>query len=154
MNVSYFLRKFRSILWKKKKKRICKEKSDFFLFISFFSFFVYKRKNKIFVKKCRDSFFSPIPHGGWDLGPAGPIQWICREWAKRLGLSGRTIVSHGVPNDRTEVNYAYPRRPSPWHGLGGSGSWTWSQPSFWTTSSSFYTIFFPSLERPRVRSDL
>ena len=104
MNVSYFLRKFRSVLWKKKKKRICKEKSDFFLFISFFSFFVYKRKNKIFVKKCRDSFFSPIPHGGWDLGPAGPIQWICREWAKRLGLSGRTIVSHGVPDDCTEVN--------------------------------------------------
>ena len=94
---------------------------------------------------CRVSFFSPIPHGGWDLGLAGPIQWICREWAKRLGLGERTVISYGVHDDRTEVNWAYPRRLSPRHGLGGSGSWTWSQSPFWTASSSFYTSFFPSL---------
>ena len=69
----------------------------------------------------------------------------CREWAKRLGLGERTVVSHGVPYDCTEVNRAYPRRLSPRHGLGGSGSWTWSQSPFWTASSSFYTSFFPSL---------
>ena len=57
----------------------------------------------------------------------GPNNKICREWAKRLGLGERTIVSHGVRDDRTEVNCACPRRLSPWRGLGGSSYWPWSQ---------------------------
>ena len=34
-------------------------------------------KNKDFnflILNCGVSFFNPIPHGGWDLGPAGSIQ--------------------------------------------------------------------------------
>ena len=62
------------IFFVNKKIDFVKKNQIFFFSFLFFSFFVYKRKNKIFVKKCRDSFFSPIPHGGWDLGPAGPIQ--------------------------------------------------------------------------------
>ena len=59
------------------------------------------------------------------LGPyiKGPNNKICREWAKRLGLGERTVVSHGVYDDRTEMYCAYLRRLSPQHGLGGSGSW-------------------------------
>ena len=47
---------------------------------------------------------------------------ICREWAKRLGLSHQTVISHCIYDNRTEVNRACPRSLSPWYGLGGSGS--------------------------------
>ena len=33
----------------------------------------------------------------------GPNNKICRVWAKRLGLGHRTVVSHGVHGERTEV---------------------------------------------------
>ena len=29
---------------------------------------------------------------------------ICREWAERLGIGHRTVVSHGVQGGHTEVN--------------------------------------------------
>ena len=34
----------------------------------------------------------------------GPNNKICREWGKRLGLGERTVISHGVHDDRTGVN--------------------------------------------------
>ena len=42
---------------------------------------------------------------------------ICREWAERLGLDHRTVVSHGVHDNRTRVNHACLRSLSPRHGL-------------------------------------
>ena len=61
-----------------------------------------------------------------------------------LGLGHRTVVSHGIHGDCTEVYHARPRRLSPQHGLEGSGPWPWSQsPSFWIASFSFYTSLYP-----------
>jgi len=37
------------------------------------------------------------------------------------------MVNHGIRGDHTEVNLAYLRRRSPWHGLSGSGSWISSE---------------------------
>ena len=28
---------------------------------------------------------------GWDLGPANPLQWICREWVQELGFDETTV---------------------------------------------------------------
>ena len=91
-----------------------------------------------------------------------PNNIICREWAKRLGLSERTAVSHGVRDDCIEVNLVHLRRLSPRHGLSGSGPWISSEelndliilfglgftgprddlpPFVLATSFSFYTNF-------------
>ena len=59
-----------------------------------------------------------------------PNNKICKEWAERLNLGHRTVVSHGVHGGRTHVNHVCPRSLSPRHGLGGSGSWPFSQPPF------------------------
>ena len=48
---------------------------------------------------------------------------ICRVWAERLGFGHRTVVNHGICDNRTKVNHVCPRSLSPRHGLGGSGSW-------------------------------
>ena len=34
--------------------------------------------------------FQTGPNGGWDLGPADPLQRICREWVQKLGFDGAT----------------------------------------------------------------
>ena len=44
-----------------------------------------------------------------------------------LSFGEQIVVSHGVHDDRTKVNLAYPRRLSPQHDLGGSGPWTSSE---------------------------
>ena len=36
---------------------------------------------------------------GWDLGPADPLQWICREWIQELGFDGATVNAE-VRDDR------------------------------------------------------
>ena len=36
---------------------------------------------------------------GWDLGPADPLQWICREWVQELGFDEITINAK-VRDDR------------------------------------------------------
>ena len=75
---------------------------------------------------CKDSICID-PKLVLDSNVKGPNNKICREWVKRLSLSYWIVVSHGVHGNRTGVNRACPRRLSPRHGLGGSGSWPWSQ---------------------------
>ena len=58
---------------------------------------------------CRDSICSD-PKLVLGSNVKGPNNKICREWAKRLGLGYWTVVSHGVRDDCTGVNYACPRR--------------------------------------------
>ena len=70
---------------------------------------------------CKDSICNN-PQGVLGSNVKGLNNKICREWAKRLGLGERIVVSHDVHDDRTEMNCAYPRRLSPWHGLSGFGS--------------------------------
>ena len=36
---------------------------------------------------------------GWDLGPADPLQWICREWVQELGFD-ETTINVEVRDDR------------------------------------------------------
>ena len=36
---------------------------------------------------------------GWDLGPADPLQWICREWVQELGFD-ETTINAKVRDDR------------------------------------------------------
>ena len=36
---------------------------------------------------------------GWDLGPADPLQWICKEWVQELGFDETTINAE-AGNDR------------------------------------------------------
>ena len=38
----------------------------------------------------------------------GPNNKICREWAERLGLGHRTVVSHGAHGGRLEINQVCP----------------------------------------------
>ena len=75
---------------------------------------------------CKDSIYND-PQGVLGSNVKGPNNKICREWAKRLGLGERIVVSHGVHDGYTEVNWAYPRRLSPRHGLSGSGHWNSSE---------------------------
>ena len=39
---------------------------------------------------------------GWDLGPADPLQWICREWVQELGFD-ETTVNAEAGNDRVRA---------------------------------------------------
>ena len=80
----------------------------------------------IYIYICKDSICND-PQGVLGSNVKGSNNKICRKWAKRLGLGERTVVSHGVHDDCTEVNRAYPRRLSPWHGPSGFGHWTSSE---------------------------
>ena len=35
--------------------------------------------------------FRTRPMDGWDLGPADPLQRICREWVQELGFDETTV---------------------------------------------------------------
>ena len=37
--------------------------------------------------------FQTGPSGGRDLGPADPLQRICREWVQKLGFDGATACA-------------------------------------------------------------
>ena len=75
----------------------------------------------IYIYICKDSICND-PKLVLDSNIKGSNNKICREWAKRLGLGHRTMVSHGIHDNHAEVNRACPRSLSPWHVLGGSGS--------------------------------
>ena len=36
---------------------------------------------------CRVLIFGLDPESEWDLGPADPVQWICKEWVKEQGFN-------------------------------------------------------------------
>ena len=42
------------------------------------------------------------PSDGRDLGPADPLQWICKEWVQKLGSDGATACL-GMGDDQIEA---------------------------------------------------
>ena len=48
---------------------------------------------------CRVVIFRLGPIDGWDLGPADPLQWICREWVQGLEFD-ETTINVGVGDNR------------------------------------------------------
>ena len=50
----------------------------------------------------RSTFFMLGPMDRWDLGPADPLQWICKEWVQELGFDETTIDVEGG-DDRVEI---------------------------------------------------
>ena len=57
---------------------------DFWAWLKFFTYF----KFKVHQWYLWGLFLRTGPNDGWNLGPANPLQWICREWIQKLGSDG------------------------------------------------------------------
>ena len=54
--------------------------------------------DKVILKRIvvvRSTFFMLGPMDRWDLGPADPLQWICKEWVQELSFDETTVNVEG-----------------------------------------------------------